>query len=129
MARGGYVLRDGHEVVLVATGSEVWVALAAAELLAGRGRSVRVVSLPCWEAFFAQDEAYRAEVLGEGIPRVSLEAGATLGWERITGLDGLTIGIDRFGASATWQDIAHHLGFTPQAVAGRIGDWLASRRG
>ncbi len=124
VSRGGYVLRDGDDAVIVATGSEVWVALEAAELLAADGREVRVVSLPCWEAFFAQDEAYRDEVLGNGIPRVSLEAGATLGWERIVGRTGLTIGIDRFGASAKWQDIAEHLGFTPRAVAEKVAAWL-----
>ncbi|MDX1449917.1 MAG: transketolase, partial [Acidimicrobiia bacterium] len=127
VARGGYVLRDGDEVVLVATGSEVWVALEAADLLQDRGVSCRVVSLPCWEAFFAQDEGYRREVLGDDIPRVSLEAGATFGWERIVGATGLTIGIDHFGASAPWEVIAEHLGFTPEAVAARIDDWLGSR--
>ncbi len=124
VARGGYVLRDGGDVVLVATGSEVWVAERAGRMLAERGILARVVSLPCWEAFFAQDEDYRASVLGDGIPRVSIEAGATLGWERITGNGGLNIGVDRFGASAPWEVIADKLGFTPAAVASRVADWL-----
>jgi transketolase C-terminal domain/subunit len=88
VAKGGYVLRDGDDVVLIATGSEVALALEAADLLAGEGVSARVVSLPCWELFFAQDEAYRTEVLGESIPRVSIEAGATFGWERVVGWRG-----------------------------------------
>ena len=124
VAKGGYVLRSGDDVVLVATGSEVWVALEAAEILAARGRSPRVVSLPCFEAFENQDAAYRREVLGSGLPTVSLEAGVTLGWERITGRSGLNIGIDHFGASAPWQDIADNFGFTPEAVAARIEEYL-----
>ena len=125
--RGGYVLRDGDDVVVVATGSEVWVALGAAEILAGRGVSVRVVSLPCWEAFFEQPEEYRSSVLGQGMPRVSLEAAATFGWERVVGTDGLSIGVDHFGASAPWKRIAQEWGFTPEAVARRVGEWLDSR--
>jgi transketolase len=122
--RGGYVLSDGDDAVLVATGSEVWVALQAAEILAGDGVSLRVVSLPCWEAFYAQDDDYRLSVLGEGLPRASLEAAATLGWERIVGAGGLTIGVDRFGASAPWEVIAAQLGLTPEAVADRLRAWL-----
>ncbi|MGH8928619.1 MAG: transketolase-like TK C-terminal-containing protein, partial [Acidimicrobiia bacterium] len=124
VGHGGYVLRDGDDVVIVATGSEVALALEAADLM--RDRSVRVVSLPCWEAFFAQDPDYRDSVLGVGIPRVSIEAGATFGWERIVGDGGLMIGIDRFGASAPAAKIAEHLGFTPTAVADRINDWMDS---
>jgi transketolase len=120
VARGGYVLRDGADVVLVATGSEVSVALDVAEELAGDGISARVVSLPCWEAFFSQDDDYRAEVLGDRIPTVSIEAAATLGWERITGKTGLNIGIDRFGASAPAGVLADRLGFTPAAIADRV---------
>ena len=119
--RGGYVLRDGNDAVLVATGSEVWVALAAADLL---DADLRVVSLPCWEAFAVQDDEYRTAVLGDGLPIASLEAGATFGWERITSTSGLNIGIDHFGSSAPWQVIAGELGFTPDAVAARVQAWL-----
>jgi len=122
--RGAYVLRDGDEAVLVATGSEVALALAAAELLAVEDRSVRVVSLPCWEAFFAQDESYRVTVLGDGLPIASLEAGSTFGWERIVGAGGLAIGLDHFGASAPAGRLAAEWGFTPAAVAERIRAWL-----
>jgi transketolase len=120
--RGGYVLREGDELVIVATGSEVSLALDAADLL---GRSTRVVSLPCWELFFEQDEEYRQLVLGDGLPMVSIEAGATFGWERIIGKDGLAIGIDRFGASAPATALATYFGLTPQAVAERIDNWLS----
>jgi transketolase len=122
--RGGYVLRDGADAVLIATGSEVATALAAADLLAVRGRSLRVVSLPCWEAFFAQDEGYRREVLGEGLPRASLEAGSTFGWERLTAVCGLNLGIDRFGASAPAKRLAAEFGLTPEAVADRLMSWM-----
>jgi transketolase len=122
--RGGYVLRDGDQAVLVATGSEVWPALAAAEILAAEGRRLRVVSLPCWEAFFAQDDAYRRSVLGEGLPLASLEAAATFGWERIVGRDGLRIGLDHFGTSAPAGRIASEWGFTAEAVAARLRAWL-----
>lgn len=122
--RGGYVLREGDAGVLVATGSEVSLALAAADLLAAEGRAWRVVSLPCWEAFFAQDEAYRRSVLGKGLPIVSLEAGSTFGWERLVGTGGLAIGIDRFGASAPAGRLAAEFGFTPEAVVARLREWL-----
>jgi len=124
VSRGGYVLRDGSDAVLVATGSEVHLALDAAALITDR--SIRVVSLPCWEAFEAQDSEYRTSVLGGGIPVASLEAGSTFGWERFTGRSGVRIGIDRFGASAPAAVIAEKLGFTPAAVADRLTGWLRS---
>jgi transketolase len=127
VSRGGYVIRQGSDAVLVATGSEVWVALEAAEKLDDAGVSLRVVSLPCWEAFFEQDPGYRAEVLGDGLPIASLEASATFGWERIVGAGGLTLGIDHFGASAPWSRIAEEWGFTPDAVTSSIVAWLESR--
>ena len=82
------------------------------------------MSLPCWEAFFAQDAAYRAGVLGNGLPVVSIEAASTFGWERITGADGLNIGIDHFGASAPAEVIAEEWGFTSAAIAERVSAWL-----
>jgi transketolase len=87
-----------------------------------------VVSLPSWEAFEAQDVAYQTSVLGEGLPVASLEAASTFGWQRFTGSDGLTIGIDRFGVSAPWQRLAAEWGFTPEAVADRVEGWLDDRR-
>ncbi|MEX2653990.1 MAG: transketolase [Acidimicrobiia bacterium] len=124
VAMGGYVLRDGSDVVLVATGSEVSVALDAAELLGGRGVSARVVSLPSWFRFFNQSDEYRTEVLGVGIPRVSIEAGSTFGWERVVGADGLLIGVDHFGASAPAGVLAEQFGLTAAAVAERVANWL-----
>ncbi len=116
VARGGYVVRDAEdpEVVLVGTGTEVAVALEAADALVAEGRSVRVVSLPCWEHFAAQDAAYRAAVLPRSVPTVSVEAGATLGWERFADA---SVGIDRFGASAPGGEVMRRLGITPDAVA------------
>jgi transketolase len=125
--RGGYVLVEGDDAVIVATGSEVWVAAEASRILASRGQSVRVVSLPCREAFLAQDPQYRRAVLGDGLPVATLEAGATWGWEQIAGADGLLIGIDHFGASAPASRLAEEWGFTPAAVAARIGEWLGGR--
>jgi len=126
VARGGYIRRPGTDATIVATGSEVPLAEAAAELLAARGRSVRVVSMPCVEIFLEQDDAYQADVLGSGVPVASIEAGVTTGWERFTGRDGLRIGIDRFGASAPADDLAGAFGFTPGDVAERILAWLAA---
>jgi transketolase len=123
VARGGYVLREGGDLVLVATGSEVSLALETADLL---DLSVRVVSLPCWEAFANQEAEYQDAVLGVGIPKVSIEAAATFGWERIVGENGLKIGIDRFGESAPANKIAEYLGFTPTDIAARIKDWMDS---
>ncbi len=126
--RGAYVRRPGDDAVIIATGSEVWVAEEAATLLADRGVSLRVVSMPCVEAFLDLDEHSQRDIIGRNLPRVSLEAGVTFGWERFTGRRGLTIGIDRYGESAPWQDLAEHFGFTPGAVADRIADWLESQR-
>lgn len=124
VARGGYVRRPGTDFVLVATGSEVSLAEQAAERLAEHGMSARVVSLPCIEIFLEQDDAYRAEVLGEGLPTASIEAGLTFGWDQFTGPGGLKIGIDRFGLSAPAGAIAEELGLTPEAVAERVIGWL-----
>jgi transketolase len=114
--RGGYVLRDATpaDVVLVGTGTEVAVAVAAADLLEAEGRSARVVSLPSWERFAAQTREYRDEVLPPGVPTVSVEAGVTIGWERYADA---TVGIDRFGASAPGGLVLRELGITPEAVA------------
>ncbi|NTU85791.1 MAG: transketolase [Chloroflexales bacterium] len=118
--RGGYVLRDaeGARVALLATGSELSLAVAAADLLADRGVPARVVSLPCWEVFEAQDQAYREGVLPPALTaRVAVEAGRSLGWERYVGQGGAVVGVDRFGFSAPYQEIYRHLGLTPEGVA------------
>ncbi len=110
--------------MLVATGSELGTALAAAAILAERGLSLRVVSMPCVEAFLARDEAYRADVLGEGLPRVSLEAASPFGWGDIVGEKALRIGIDHYGASAPAEALAERFALTPEAVADRIAAHL-----
>jgi transketolase len=119
LAKGGYVVRDGSDVTIIATGSEVATALDTARLLEEDGVSARVVSLPCWELFARQPEDYRGEVLGTA-PRVSVEAASVFGWERIVGREGLSIGIDHFGASAPADVLAEQFGFTPQAVAAKV---------
>ncbi len=119
VAKGGYVVREGSDVTLIGTGSEVPLILDAADLLAGEGVTARVVSLPCWELFFEQSDEYRSGVLG-AVPRISVEAGSTFGWSAIVGSDGLSIGIDRFGASAPADELADRLGFTPESVTARV---------
>ena len=122
-ARGAYRLREAgaaRKVVLVATGSEVSVALAVADALEGRGIGADVVSMPSWSHFDAQDEAYRAGLLPEDSLKVSIEAGATLGWERYVGPHGLSIGLDRFGASAPGEDLFRRFGFTADAIVPQI---------
>jgi transketolase len=125
VSQGGYVVRDGDDAVIVATGSELPTAIEAAESLAAEGKSIRVVSMPCVEAFVAQDDGYKSSVLGEGLPIASLEAGVTFGWGDIVGKDGLSIGIDRFGASAPAGDLAEHFGFTSEKVADKLRVWLS----
>jgi transketolase len=119
-ARGAYVLADAEnpEVILIGTGSEVHLALAAQELLAAEQVRVRVVSMPCWELFEAQPVEYQETVLPPRIrARVAVEAGATLAWRRYVGLDGEIVGLDRFGASAPYPVIYQQLGLTAEAVA------------
>ena len=119
--RGGYVLAEADggapQVVLIGTGSEVETALIARDQLAADGVRARVVSLPCWELFAEQGADWRDTVLPPGVPRVSVEAGTTFGWQAMVGLDGASIGIDRFGASAPGAEVADKLGVNPGAVA------------
>jgi len=116
VARGGYVVHDAEDpaAIVVATGTEVAVAVAAAESLAAGGVPTRVVSLPSWELFEAQDEAYRSSILPKGVPTVSVEAGVTMGWSRYADA---SVGIDRFGASAPGAVVLEQLGITPEHVA------------
>ena len=101
---------DAPAAVLVATGSEVDLALKAKAQLESEGVSVRVVSMPCVELFEIQDAEYQAHVLPAGVPRVSIEAGITFGWSGIVGSTGASVGIDRFGASAPGAEVAEKLG-------------------
>ena len=121
--RGGYVISEpegGADLVLIATGSEVSLALDAAEKLAAQGKKARVVSMPCREVFMAQDPDYINSVLGTDLPRVVIEAGVSSGWYQLTGPSGLVISLDRFGASAPAGDLKKLFGFTPDAVVERI---------
>jgi transketolase len=126
LARGGYVLADLGEkgrtpaLILIATGSEVHVALEAAHRLARAGTPARVVSLPSWELFEAQPAGYRAKVLPPSVTaRVSVEAGSPLGWERWVGREGAIVGIDRFGASAPGDTVLEKLGINVENVVRR----------
>jgi transketolase len=124
LARGAYVLTetDGKvpDIILIATGSEVQLAVAAKPQLEQRGYAVRVVSMASFELFEQQDAAYRDSVLSPAIRRrLAIEAGATLSWYRWVGLDGDIIGLDRFGMSAPYADVLKHFGFTPEHVVER----------
>ncbi len=122
-AKGAYRLKAAdaaRKVVLIATGSEVEIAMATAAALEAQGIGADVVSMPCAELFVAQDAAYRADVLPEGVLKVSVEAGVTMGWERFTGIDGLNIGIDRFGASAPADELYKYFGISVDAIVPQI---------
>ena len=121
VSKGAYVLADaaGAKVVLLASGSEVWPALDAAKLLAAEGIAARVVSFPSWKIFEEQTAEYKASVLPAGVPKVAIEAGATLGWWKYVGLDGAVIGLDRFGASAPGPKVMAELGFTAENIAAK----------
>tara|TARA_R110002033_G_scaffold120616_1_gene163792 strand:+ start:11084 stop:13051 length:1968 start_codon:yes stop_codon:yes gene_type:complete len=122
--KGGYRLKAADaekRVVLIATGSEVSLAMDIAAKLEAAGHGADVVSMPCTELFDAQSADYRQELLGgDGVLRVSIEAGTTFGWERYTGLDGLRFGIDSFGASAPIEDLYAHFGLTVDAITPQI---------
>ena len=121
VSKGAYVLQDAArpQVVLIGTGSEVWAALDAAKLLAGEGIAARVVSFPSWKIFDEQTPEYKASVLPAGVPKLAVEAGATLGWWKYVGQNGDVIGIDRFGASAPGPKVMAEFGFTAENIAAR----------
>jgi transketolase len=124
VSRGAYVLAESSGVshaLMIATGSEVSLALEARELLAEQGIGVRVVSMPSWELFDAQPASYRDSVLPPPVTkRLAIEAGVTMGWSKYVGPTGGVIGLDRFGASAPYQVLMEKFGFTAQAVAERM---------
>jgi len=122
-AKGGYRLAAAaapRKVVLVATGSEVAIALAVRDTLEAQGIGADVVSLPSWSRFMAQDGAYRKDMLPAGVLKVSIEAGTTFGWEALVGQDGLRIGIDTFGASAPAEVLYDYFGLTPAKIVPRV---------
>ncbi|HZG49438.1 MAG TPA: transketolase [Thermoleophilaceae bacterium] len=134
--RGAYVLRESYkepdpDLILIGTGSEVHICTAAADLLEADGIATRVVSAPCLDRFAEQDEEYRDTVLPPAVrARVAVEAASPLGWSEWTGVDGETIGMTSFGASAPHSDLYEHFGFTPEKVAERakaVVERLAAR--
>jgi transketolase len=132
-ARGGYVLADADggepDVILIGTGSEVQLALAARDQLAGEGVSARVVSVPCVEWFEEQDAAYRDEVLPPHIrARVSVEAGIALGWRQFVGDAGQSVSLEHFGASADYKKLYQEFGITAEHVASAARESLAAVR-
>jgi transketolase len=126
-ARGAYVLAEAasaRQATLIASGSEVAIAMAARETLAAEGIAAAVVSLPCWELFAQQDPAYQAETLGTA-PRFGIEAAAGFGWERWLGPDGVFIGMAGFGASAPYEELYRHFGITAEALVHAVRKRLA----
>ena len=130
IARGAYVLRQpaGEQVALLATGSEVGVALAAAGLLAEQGIAARVVSVPCMEAFERQETSHRKAVIPRHLPRLAVEAGSTGLWWKYVGDNGDVVGLDRFGESAPAAALFQHFGITAAAVARRAAQLVAAAR-
>jgi transketolase len=134
LRRGGYVLADppgaDPEAILIATGSDVALAVAAHEELSAEGVRSRIVSLPCWELFERQDEAYCDEVLPPALTaRVSIEQASTLGWDRYVGPGGTKIGMHTFGSSAPLKDVQDKFGFTPDRVAEAVREALVGVHG
>jgi transketolase len=134
VARGGYVLLDAPsgrpDVLLLATGSEVAIAVAAREELNAEGIGARVVSMPCWELFDRQPRGYRDEVLPPEVrARVAVEQAATLGWDRYVGDRGAVVGMHTFGASAPLKQLLSKFGFTPERVSQVARDLVAEERG
>ena len=121
VSKGAYILQDAPnaQVVLIGTGSEVWLIVAAAKLLAAAGIAARVVSMPSWKIFEEQSAAYKAGVLPANMPKLAVEAGATLGWWKYVGSNGDVIGLDRFGASAPGPKVLAELGFTAENITAR----------
>lgn len=125
-ARGAYVLTEAEgarRVTLLATGSEVSLAIAAREQLRAKGVAAAVVSMPCWELFEKQDVAYRNAVLGSA-PRIAVEAALPMGWERYIGTNGRFIGMHGFGASAPAEALYKHFGITVEAITAAALDMV-----
>ena len=126
LRRGGYVVagEDRPHAVVAATGSELHLAMGARAALAPRGLRLSVVSIPCWEILNEQDAGYRETLFPHDVPVATVEAGRTLPWRALAGSKGLTIGIDRFGASAPGSVNGEKFGFTVEAVTSAIAGWL-----
>ena len=129
VCKGAYALEDVEDpkLILIATGSEVSVALSAAKLLAAEGIATRVVSMPSWRIFEEQSSEYKARLLPASIPKLAVEAGASLGWWKYVGPNGDVVGLDRFGASAPGKVVMSEFGFTAENVAARAAGLLTQR--
>ena len=123
VAYGAYIVKDAPQknpqLILLASGSELEISLKAGELLTQQGIRVRVVSMPSWELFDEQSEDYRRRVLPAGVPVLSVEAGITLGWQKYTGAQGDSLGIDHFGASGPGPQVMEKFGFTAENIVKR----------
>lgn len=121
VSKGAYIVQDEKDpqVIVIGTGSELWPAIEGAKLLAAQGIRARVVSMPSWRIFEEQSDAYKSSVLLKNVPKLAIEAGATLGWWKYVGQDGAVIGLDRFGASAPGKIVLEKLGFTAENVAAK----------
>jgi transketolase len=124
--RGGYLVAgdDRPDAVIAATGSELHLAIAAREALAHKGKNVNVVSIPCLERYYDQEAGYRRRLFPAGVPTCTIEAGTTRPWRALAGADGLTLGIDTYGASAPASVLAEKFGFTAAQTIERVSDWL-----
>jgi len=122
--KGAYVLSEAAggkpQAMIIATGSEVGLAMEAQKALAAEGINVRVVSMPSTNVFDKQSQAYKDSVLPKGVKRISVEAGVTDGWYKYVGLDGAMVGMNTFGESAPASDLFKHFGFTAEAVAAAV---------
>ena len=134
VAKGAYIMADarpGHpEVILIGTGSEVQLCAQAYETLKGEGVAARLVSMPSWELFEQQDQAYRDDVLPPGVTaRVAVEAASPIGWDRYVGPTGAIIAMHSFGASAPIKDLMTRFGFTPEKVLEAARSQIAKHTG
>lgn len=123
--KGGYVLQSGNDITLIATGSEVELAMNAAKQLADSGISAQVVSMPCYDLYRLQDKDYHESVIPNDKPRVVIEAGSTMVWEGLVAGNGFIVGMDSFGASAPAKDLFRHFGFSADAIAAQVKTFLA----
>lgn len=122
MKRGAYIVEQGGkspDLLIVGTGAELWPALDAAAELKKEGITPRVVSMPSWKLFEEQDEAYKSSIFPDNLPKLAVEAGASLGWWKYVGRHGDVIGVDRFGASAPGKKVLEELGFSTANVVRR----------
>ena len=122
--KGGYILKkeDNPDAVLYTTGSEVHLALDVCKSI---NKKIQIINIPCWELLERQDEEYISTIMNKSCSkRISLEAGITSGWQKFTGIDGLNIGINEFGASAPGKDVALHLGFVKEKIIKKIENYL-----